>query len=437
MTNPSSCSSLFPLEKGYFDYVIFDESSQLKIEDTFTSMLRGKKSIVAGDLHQLPPMDYFVEASTNNELNSKNTLYENSKSLLNFCITENFNSHYLDIHYRSKHPDLINFSNAAFYKSRLIPKPPNKHYKAIEFYPLKGKFINRINKKEAVDIVNYIENKIPAEQSVGVATFSLRQREEVLNQLEIRSKINFTFYKKLAALQENGFFVKNIENIQGEERNVIIIGTTYGLDEEGIFKERLGPINTKKRGHKLLNVIITRAIEKIVIFSSIPENVYTGYKKLIHENGNRGKSILYAYLNYVKAIDESNKKKVTEVLNAVSQKQFDTRHTQKFNSSTLNSFSTYLIKILSEKLNQKIYFKNYFKIGGYEFEIALIKKSGEILLLDINGKEIHKGYEDYIFDIDRCQVAHKSNHKYYRLWLSNFYNNQEFELTKIKTLFEN
>ena len=437
MTNPSSCSSLFPLEKGYFDYVIFDESSQLKIEDTFTSMLRGKKSIVAGDLHQLPPMDYFVEASTNNELNSKNTLYENSKSLLNFCITENFNSHYLDIHYRSKHPDLINFSNAAFYKSRLIPKPPNKHYKAIEFYPLKGKFINRINKKEAVDIVNYIENKIPAEQSVGVATFSLRQREEVLNQLEIRSKKNFAFYKKLAALLENGFFVKNIENIQGEERNVIIIGTTYGLDEEGIFKERLGPINTKKRGHKLLNVIITRAIEKMVIFSSIPENVYAGYKKLIHENGNRGKSILYAYLNYVKAIDESNKKKVTEVLNAVSQKQFDTRHTQKFNSSTLNSFSTYLIKILSEKLNQKIYFQNYFKIGGYEFEIALIKKSGEILLLDINGKEIHKGYEDYIFDIDRCQVAHKSNHKYYRLWLSNFYNNQEFELTKIKTLFEN
>jgi len=436
MTNPSSCSSLFPLEKGYFDYVIFDESSQLKIEDTFTSMLRGKKSIVAGDLHQLPPMDYFSEASTTNDLNSEKSLHKNTKSLLDFCITENFNSHYLDIHYRSKHPDLINFSNAAFYKSRLIPKPPNSHYKAIEFYPLKGYFINRVNKKEAAEIVNYIEHKIPPEQSVGIATFSLKQREEVLNQLEIRSKMSLKFYKKLEALQENGFFVKNIENIQGEERNIIIIGTTYGLDEEGTFKERLGPINTKKRGHKLLNVIITRAIEKMVVFSSIPEDVYSNYEQLIHENGNRGKSILFAYLYYVKAIDENNKNKVTEVLNTVSQKQFNSKHKRKFNSSSLYTFSNHLIKILSEKLNQNISFQNYFKIGGYEFEIVLTNNSGDTLLIDINGKIIHKGYEDYIFDIDRCQIAQKSNFKYYRLWLSNFYNNPEFEINKIKTLFE-
>ena len=81
------------------------------------------------------------------------------------------------------------------------------------------------------------------------------------------SPADLKFYKKLQQLQANGFFVKNIENIQGEERNIIIIGTTYGLNEDGVFKERLGPINTKKRGHKLLNVIVTRAIDKIVVFS--------------------------------------------------------------------------------------------------------------------------------------------------------------------------
>lgn len=436
MTNPSSCSSLFPLEKGYFDYVIFDESSQLKIEDTFASLLRGKRSIVAGDLHQLPPMDYFTESSSNFDNNEETANQENTKSLLDFCISKNFNSHYLDIHYRSKHPDLINFSNAAFYKSRLIPKPPNQKYTAIEFYPVEGKFINRINKTEAREIVNYIEEKVPSNQSLGVATFSLKQREEVLNQLEIRSKTSLKFYKKLQELQANGFFVKNIENIQGEERNIIIIGTTYGLNDEGVFKERLGPVNTRKRGHKLLNVIITRAIDKMVVFSSIPEAVYKGYHTLIQENGNRGKSILYAYLNYVKAIYEENQKGVTDVLQVVSQKQFNNPHKRRLNSEMLKSFSIDLVENLSKKLNQKIYFENYFKIGGYEFEIALIKKSGEILLLDINGKIIHNGFEDYIFDIDRCQIAQKSNFKYYRLWLSNFYNHDEFEINKLKTLLE-
>ena len=434
MTNPSSCSSLFPMEKGYFDYVIFDESSQLKIEDTFTSMLRGKKSIIAGDLHQLPPMDYFTETGINDEFDSENKYNENTESLLDFCIKMDFNSHYLDIHYRSKHPDLINFSNAAFYKSRLIPKPPIKNYKAIEFYPLKGEFINRVNKKEASNIVKYIKDKIPANESVGVATFSLKQREEVLNQLEIQSKVSLKFYKKLQQLQANGFFVKNIENIQGEERDIIIIGTTYGLNEDGIFKERLGPINTKKRGHKLLNVIVTRAIDKIVVFSSIPKNVYSGYKSLIQKNGNRGKSILYAYLNYVNALNDNDENYISKVLDVVSQKQYSNRLKSKFSLYALSSFTKYLIEKLSTKLDQKISFQNYFKIGGYEFEIALKKNSGETLLIDINGKVMHRGYEDYIFDIDRCKIAQKSNYKYYRLWMSNFYNNPDFELNKLKTL---
>jgi hypothetical protein len=174
----------------------------------------------------------------------------------------------------------------------------------------------------------------------------------------------------------------------------------------------------------------------MVVFSSIPDQVYSNYKFLIQENGNRGKSILYAYLSYVKALSENDKKKTAEVLNMIGQKYFENTLVRKLNPKTLSEFSTHLIGSLSKELKQKIRFENYYKIGGYEFEIALIKNTGETLLLDINGKIIHKGYEDYIFDIDRCQIAQKSNHKYYRLWLSNFYNNPDFELNKIKTLFE-
>lgn len=434
MTNPNSCSSLFPLEKGYFDYVIFDESSQLKIEDTFTSMLRGKKSIVAGDLHQLPPMDYFSETSSNTELNGENKINENTLSLLDFCIGQNFNSHYLDIHYRSKHPDLINFSNAAFYKSRLIPKPPSQNYCPIEFYSVKGRFVNQLNGDEARAIVNYIETKINKTKSVGVATFSLKQKDNVLNELELRSKQSLSFYKKLEQLRANGLFVKNIENIQGEERDIIIMGTTYGLDIDQSFKEYLGPINTKKRGHKLLNVIITRAIEKMVLFSSIPEVVFSNYKSLIEQNGNRGKSILYAYLYYAKALSEKQPDKVAEVLETVSQKKFNNRYKRELDSKSLQKFSDFFIQQLSKKIGDKVTYKNYFKVGGYEFELAIKKRKGKTLLIDLNGKVAYASYEDYIFDIDRCEVAKKSNHDYYRLWLSNFYNNPDFEMKKITDL---
>ena len=433
MTNPGSCASLFPMEKGYFDYVIFDESSQLKIEDTFTSLLRGKKAIVSGDIHQLPPMDYFNENLKSSET-FKNINDNNSKSLLDFAISQDYNSQYLDIHYRSKHPDLINFSNAAFYNSRLIPKPPLKKYKPIEFFSIKGRFINQVNTDEANSIVNYIETKIRKTQSLGIATFSLKQRDKVLNELELRSKSSHSFYRKLESLKRNGFFVKNIENIQGEEREIIIIGTTYGLDNKDRFKELLGPINTKKRGHKLLNVLITRAIEKKIVFSSIPENIFSNFKPLIEKNGNRGKSILYAYLYYAKAISDNQTEKISEVLDIVSQKKYHNKYKRELNSKSLKLFSTYFVNNLSNIIGEKIICENYFKVGGYEYEIALKKRNSVKLLIDINGKVAYNNYEDYIFDMDRCHVAKKSNYNYYRLWLSNFYNNLEYETNKIINL---
>ena len=279
-------------------------------------------------------MDYFSENLKSID-RDKNINNNNSKSLLDFAISQDYSAQYLDIHYRSKHPDLINFSNAAFYNSRLIPQPPLKKYNPIEFYSVKGRFINQINADEAIAIVNYIETKIKKTQSVGIATFSLKQRDKVLNELELRSKSSHSFYRKLENLRSNGFFVKNIENIQGEERDIIIIGTTYGLDNHQRYKELLGPINTKKRGHKLLNVIITRAIEKMVVFSSIPENVFSNFEALIHKNGNRGKSIFYAYLFYAKGVSEKRPHEIFKVLEAISKKRIYNRYKRELNSKSL------------------------------------------------------------------------------------------------------
>ena len=146
-------------------------------------------------------------------------------------------------------------------------------------FSIKGRFINQVNADEANSIVNYIETKIRKTQSLGIATFSLKQRDKVLNELELRSKSSHSFYRKLESLKRNGFFVKNIENIQGEEREIIIIGTTYGLDNKDRFKELLGPINTKKRS-QIIKCINNSSNRKKIVFSSIPENIFSNFKLL-------------------------------------------------------------------------------------------------------------------------------------------------------------
>jgi len=152
MTDPNTCSAVFPLQEGIFDLVIFDEASQLKLEEVLPSMMRGKYKIVSGDIHQMPPSNYFGaemdQKETDNEEIDEETLFlADSESLLDYVnnLNEDVIMSYLDFHYRSKHPKLINFSNAAFYESRLVPMPSKSEYTPIEYYRVDGVYKGRKN----------------------------------------------------------------------------------------------------------------------------------------------------------------------------------------------------------------------------------------------------------------------------------------------------
>ncbi len=439
MVNPTVCSGLFPMERGYFDFVIFDESSQLRLEDTFPAYLRGKQSVIAGDNEQLPPSQFFSSQRlrARGEGNSEVAFKSPSKSLLEFAIEKKFNEHYLDIHYRSKHPDLIQFSNDAFYASRLIPLPPEKDYTSLEFIESKGRFIDQVNRKEAMDIVSYIKDKIPVNKSLGIGTFSVSQRDEILDLIEWTSKMDLGFYNKMARLRAHGFFVKNLENIQGEERDIIMISTTYGPGKDGTFKQLFGPLNTKNRGHKLLNVIITRAIYKTIVFSSIPDVYLNQYPELIAGEGNRGKAIFYAYLNYAKAVSDGNSIEKEKVLNILKSDKKNANGSVKFNQADLEVFGLFLKDKVAALANEKIEFKINFALGGFIYEVVLFTDSGNCLLIDLNGKSMSGHFEDYLYDMNRCNVALQSNYKYYRLWLSNFFNNTNTELNKMVQSLKN
>lgn len=202
IANPTSCSHLFPMEIGFFDFVVFDESSQLKIEETFPALLRGKIRVISGDSQQLPPSNYFKEVG-GDENESEEDL--NISSLLDYCKDSGFQNHYLDIHYRSNHPALIQFSNHAFYEKRLIPLPPVKKYTPIEWIPVNGLFVNRTNCQEAEAIVNYISTNVPDNQSLGVATFSQFQQNLILDLIFKRYIENPKFKKKMDGLGDQGF----------------------------------------------------------------------------------------------------------------------------------------------------------------------------------------------------------------------------------------
>lgn len=311
ITNPTVGSSILPMNLDLYDTVIFDESSQLRLEDTFSGILRGKKVLISGDKHQMPPSSYFESivffSDSNEEEVQPNELSDDflaeSDSLLDYAYDTDFKNYYLDFHYRSKHPYLIQFSNACFYGSRLIPLPAKKDYTPFEYFKVNGIYRKGgVNKSEAIAVVDYLErisrNADFFDISIGVATFNIHQRNLILDILTKRCNENIAFAQIFNHWLLLGFFVKNLENIQGEERDLMLISTTFGVNEEGKFSQHFGPI-LRANGYKLLNVLFTRAKSKMAIFTSIPENNINSYALEIKERGIAGKSILYAFLRYV------------------------------------------------------------------------------------------------------------------------------------------
>ena len=230
----------------------------------------------------------------------------NRESLLEWAIDEGYEQTYLDMHYRSRHPDLIEFSNTCFYGSRLIPMPGSIASSPIIFRQVNGAYESRMNLKEAQEVIRILREEIPAGKTVGVATFNLVQRNLILDLINKLRYEDGQFHEQMTALDELGFFVKNLENIQGDERDIIIISTTFGLRKDGSFKMSFGPIS-QKNGYRLLNVIITRAREKIFMLTSIPVEKQQEFRQFL-ENDKRvsGKTGLLAYLIYCRFVSSGN-----------------------------------------------------------------------------------------------------------------------------------
>jgi len=457
LTSPDVASNLFKGMNGYFDIVMFDEASQLRLEDNLPAILKGKQVIIAGDEHQMPPSNYFskifdgtIEDDDDSEevdeiVVDKDNILLSCESLLDFGLELNFEKRHLDFHYRSRHPYLIDFSNYAFYNQRLKPLPNTFDYTPIKYIQVNGTFSDYINDAEAEMVLSIIENNInrlPSGEypTVGIATFNIAQRNHIKSKILERQKFSKfeDFNAKIQELEENGLFIKNLENIQGDERDVIILSTTYGPGKDGKFAQRFGPINHSK-GYKLLNVIITRAKYKVYVCSSVPETSFLNYKDfLITEGSNNKRAVFYAYLAYCKAISEGNADSRIKILTRLSENSTKSTSFDVDNFGELESpFEEEVYQRLADKVDKSKLIPQM-KVSEFRIDIVYDPKLVGVpkIAIECDGAKYHSSREAYLHDRHRQKILENHGFVFHRIWSTNWWRNPQKETKQLFTFIK-
>jgi hypothetical protein len=303
LMSPMSVSQFLPPELMKFDVILFDEASQIVPEDAIGTIYRGKTIVVAGDNKQLPPTSFFqkflLEDIDWDEVSDEDV--EVFDSVLDECVGVGLPVKTLRWHYRSKHEELIAFSNHHFYDDTLItfPSAVAKHealgVKLVHvpdgIYDRGGRRDNLREAEVVADLVFEHFRKYP-HKTLGVVTFSIAQMDAVDEAIERcrREQPEFEHFFKEDRLE--GFFVKNLENVQGDERDVIILSLGYGYDNQGQITMNFGPVN-KAGGERRLNVAVTRARERTILVASIKASDID-----LESTTSEGTITLHYYLEY-------------------------------------------------------------------------------------------------------------------------------------------
>ncbi|MEV6908674.1 DUF3320 domain-containing protein [Amycolatopsis sp. NPDC051071] len=301
MMSPLAVSQYLPSSLR-FDAVVFDEASQVRPSDAINCVYRGEQLVVAGDQKQLPPSSFFATADLADDDSYDEEKADEFESLLDLCkAAGGLKSLPLSWHYRSQHESLITYSNYRFYDGKLLTFPGATQEAAdvgVELFKVDGVYRRggaRDNPVEAKKVIERIlhHRRHHPDRTLGVVTFSGTQQDAIERELEAQADR----YPELAQLpgddRLHGFFVKSLENVQGDERDIIIFSIGYGPDENGKFTLNMGPLN-KKDGWRRLNVAITRAQRRVEIVSSVLPGQFVG------NSSSEGVRHLRGYLDFAR-----------------------------------------------------------------------------------------------------------------------------------------
>ena len=412
MMGPLSVAQYLAPGKLTFDLVVMDEASQLKPEDAIGVVARGGHLIVVGDPKQLPPTDFFqrLDVEDGEDVSDDDhAAVEEGESILDVAMSIYQPARRLRWHYRSRHESLIAFSNNEFYQGDLIvfPTPfPKRPDLGVRWREIPNAvYENRKNMPEAQAVVDAVINHMHAraDESLGVVTLNLQQREVIEDLFEKASADD----AKARAYQEKystgleGFFIKNLENVQGDERDVIFISSTYGPDRRGNQFQRFGPINSDN-GWRRLNVLFTRAKKRVEVFSSLNPS-----KIQIESGMRRGVQALKDYLEYAKT-------GVIESANPAAREPD-------------SDFEVSVAGVLADKGYQV---QPQVGVAGFFIDLAVVHphEPGTYLTgIECDGASYHSARSARDRDRLRQEILQNLGWKIYRIWSTDWFTSRETE----------
>lgn len=416
MMSPLSVAQYIPPSSIKFDVLIVDEASQLRPEEALGVIARANQIVIVGDPKQLPPTSFFNAITDNEENNDEETIVDESESILDTCINLYSPVRRLRWHYRSQHESLIAFSNQHFYDNDLIvfPSPTsiNDDGLGIKHTYIKNSiYQNGINKLEAKVVVEHIERqmKLFPNKSLGIGTFNTQQRDLIQQLLDEKEKSNPYVASYLNKWNDSSepFFIKNLESLQGDERDVIFISTTFGPDKlTGKVFQRFGPM-TQKVGWRRLNVLITRSKQKMHVFTSLKSSDI-----LVSESSSRGISSLKGFLQYLESGNLTYKPEI------IDGKGFDSP----FEESVYSVLSNAGIKSVPQV-----------GVAGYFIDLAVVSNVSDdyVLAIECDGATYHSSKSARDRDRLKQEVLERLGWKVYRIWSTDWFKNRDNEISKL------
>ncbi|MBI3946754.1 MAG: DUF3320 domain-containing protein [Armatimonadetes bacterium] len=423
LMSPLSVSQFVPPDRLEFDLVIFDEASQIFTEDAVCAIYRGRQLIVAGDSKQLPPTDFFKSLDDGDEPDDETADELSSAdftSVLDECgtVLPLVPNPCLKWHYRSRHEALIAFSNHQFYGDRLITFPSARSSDrtlGVSFvhvpdgvYDRGGKRDNRPEAEVVADLVFEHFRSYPR-KSLGVIAFSQAQMVAIEEEIERRRREDPGFERFFDGDRLEGFFVKNLENVQGDERDVIVFSVGYGKDRRGQMTMGFGPLN-RDGGERRLNVAVTRAREKVILVSSIRSSDLR-----VDESTRAGVLNLSHYLDYAERGYSA-----LEMLNPVGSGESE---------SPLEEKVAHEIRAMGYEVAHQV------GCSGYRIDLGVIDpaKPGRFLLgVECDGATYHSAATARDRDRLRQQVLESLSWRIHRVWSPDWTARKGIEVRRLR-----
>lgn len=421
--NPEDVSTTFPISMK-FDLVIFDEASQVFARNSVSGLMRAKKVIVLGDDKQLSPTSFFLAVNDSLDQDDEFDGHETSKSLLDYA-KELYPSIMLEHHYRSKYSELIHFSNQNYYDGKLISMniSDSKTLKPIEYFEVSNPlWHDRMNEPEAEQIIKFIykcsKNKNYHGKTFGIITMNVKQKD-LIDELIQKETMNDLGFRNF--IESIDLFVKNIENVQGDERDIIIFSMSYGPNSEGKQSINFGPLQNLD-GEKRLNVAITRSKYQMIIFNSMDIEIIS---RKVKTSKNIGPKHLVDFIKYAKTYSQGNQNLIKKTSNKSKEMLIN------FESPLEREIYNEIIPIVKSK-GLEIETQHEFNSYRLDFVIYDKKTNNYILGIEADGASFHSSDLARIRDIDRQNYLESRGWKIYRIWSTNWWKNPKIEVTKFE-----